>query len=181
MEKLTVVLGAGSTMDTGNTEGAYPKGMYSTEELTRELRKENYPLIVDQGTVFMRKPDRRQDPRTNPPIPISHSYQFPVIPFIYQALQAHYEVVDFELMLHAIEQLMTFSDSVRYLRPADPFRHALASFVEIQNRYRLLNDPMLLKETHDNFIRTIVWFIKGRIDLCGKLEIDTNGISEWED
>ena len=165
---VTVILGAGSTMDTGNPGD--PKGMFSTEELTRKLIKDSYPEIIDPGSIFIPKTDSRLDPKTNPPVPISHSYHIPIIPLIHKSLKAQYEVVDFELMLHAIEQLMTFSDTVRYLGTADPFRHVLASFVEIQNRYKLLNDPMLLKNTHDSFISSIIFLIMNRIYMCGNLE-----------
>ena len=165
---VTVILGAGSTMDTDNS--GYPKGMFSTEELTANLIKNRSPEIIDPGTIYISKADPRLDPKTNPPVPISHSYHIPIIPLIHQSLKAQYNVVDFELMLHAIEQLMTFSDSVRYLRPADLFRHVLASFVEIQNRYKFLNDPMLLKNTHDSFISSIIFLIMNRINMCGNLE-----------
>ena len=158
-------------MDTGNPGNpGYPKGMFSTEELTRNLINDRYPEIIDQGTIFIPKPNPQMDPKTNSPVPISHSYHIPIIPLIHQSLKAQYEVVDFELMLHAIEQLMTFSDTVRYLGAADPFRHVLASFVEIQNRYKLLNDRMLLKNTHDGFIGSIISLIMNRIVMLGELE-----------
>lgn len=171
---LTVLLGAGSTMDTGNP--GYPKGMFSTEQLTNELTKEQLPAFIDSGAMYVPKPDPGSPiefpARSFPP----YLFQIPIIPFIYRSLRAHYSYVDFELILHAVEQLLTYSNTVRFFKSTDPLRHVLASFVEIQTQHKLLNDPMILTRTHKQLIESIMSQINNRIYMLGNLERASQGL-----
>ena len=176
--RLTVLLGAGSTLDLGIPS---LKGMFSTQELTEKLIRDQYPALIDPGTSYIFKPEPRADPKISPPLQNNHSYQIPIAPLIYHSLKAHYDVVDFELLLHSIEQLLTFSDSTRYFKPGDPIRYPLASFTEIQERYRLLCDPSLLQETRRHFVRSIFTQVVERVSLCGGLENASRNLRELFD
>ena len=176
--RLTILLGAGSTLDLGTPS---LNGMFSTQELTERLIRDQYPALIDPGTSYIFKPEPGADPKISPPLQNNHSYQIPIIPLIYHSLKAHYDVVDFELLLHSIEQLLTFSDSTRYFKPGDLIRYPLASFTEIQERYRLLCDPLLLQETRRHFVRSIFSQVVDRVCLCGGQEKASRNLREFFD
>lgn len=176
--RLTILLGAGSTLDLGTPN---LNGMFSTQELTEKLIRDQYPALIDPGTSYIFKHDHGVDPKISPPLKNQHFYQVPIIPLIYHSLKAHYDVVDFELMLHSIEQLLTFSDSTRYFKPGDIIRYPLASFTEIQDRYRSLCDPLLLQETRRHFVRSIFSQIVDRVCLCGGLKNASRNLREFFD
>ena len=63
---------------------------------------------------------------------------------IYDALTREFNDVDFELILHAVEQLDPIVGSIEDNRRVDRYRAVLSAFVEVNRRFDLLNDASLL-------------------------------------
>lgn len=63
---------------------------------------------------------------------------------IYHALSNEFDYVDFELILHAVEQLQPIVESIEDRRRVDRYRAVLSAFVEVNRRLDLLSDASLL-------------------------------------
>ena len=96
--RLTVLLGAGSTLNLGVTPPDAPSvGMPSTDALTKRIARMPFPAAVHRSVPILFGPDENQ--------PFQYPKQIPILPMIYHALTREFDYVDFELILHAIEQL----------------------------------------------------------------------------
>jgi hypothetical protein len=60
------------------------------------------------------------------------------------ALTSEFDYVDFELILHAVEQLEPIVASIEDRRRVDRYRAVLSAFVEVNRRLNLLSDGSLL-------------------------------------
>jgi hypothetical protein len=73
----------------------------------------------------------------------------PVIPVIYKALSRSFYSVNFELILHAVEQLL----SLAHIRAgdilSDQSNPPIAAFVAIMERYNFLNNWSVLHAARD--------------------------------
>jgi hypothetical protein len=116
--KLTVLLGAGSTLNLGVDVQI---GTPSTKKLTEHLLG----------------PDAQQPIVVGKPVSI-------VVSMIYRALTREFDYVDFELILHAIEQLEPIVASIEDRQRVDRYRAVLSAFVEINHKLNLLNNAPLL-------------------------------------
>jgi hypothetical protein len=134
---LTVLLGAGSTVNLGVTPPeVQPIGMPSTERLTNRIAAMRFPAAVHRGTPILFGPDATQ--------PFQYNRTFPILPMIHRALTSEFDYVDFELILHAIEQLEPIVASIEENRRVDRYRAVLAAFVEINRRFDLLDASLFL-------------------------------------
>ena len=57
---------------------------------------------------------------------------------IYHALTSEFDYVDFELILHAVEQLEPIVASIEDRRRVDRYRAVLSAFVEVNRKLDLL-------------------------------------------
>ncbi len=134
---LTVLLGAGSTLNLGVTPpGAPPIGMPSTDDLTRRIAGMKIPAALHRSVPILLGPDESQ--------PFQYNKQVPILPMIYHALTSEFDYVDFELILHAIEQLEPIVASIEDRRRVDRYRAVLSAFVEVNRKLDLLSDASLL-------------------------------------
>lgn len=161
MEKptLLVLLGAGSTADVG-----CPKpitGLCSTRELTEAISRLHGPLAVLPGTPMLFGTGS-QDER---PFRLDHPVS--VCKVIARALRGDYQEVDFELILHALDELQLLADVPRYSDALDAFRPVLATFVEMQSLYAFLCDPSLLRQARHRVIGEIYRLINNSTFRCG--------------
>lgn len=69
-------------------------------------------------------------------------------------LRADYNEYDFELLLHALEQLETFT-SARYVSAHDANRFVIGAFAEIMRRFEPLNDPHVIREARWSVIKAL--------------------------
>jgi hypothetical protein len=130
--RLTVLLGAGSTMDLGIGPEAVRIGVAGTDEITKQIARHKFPAAFCKGVPFVI--DDKQEK------PFYFGQVVPVLPLLYRALKATYEVVDFELMLHALEQIEPLISTEAPLA-------VLSAFVEIGRKYDVLTDRNLLRAT----------------------------------
>jgi hypothetical protein len=134
---LTVLLAAGSTVNLGVTPpGVPPIGMPSTEKLTSRIAGMKFPTVVRRGTPLLLGPDAEQEFR--------YDRTFSILPVIHNALSREFDYVDFELILHAIEQLEPIVASIEDSRRIDRYRSVLAAFVEISRRFDFLDPSVFL-------------------------------------
>ncbi len=151
--RLTVLLAAGSTIALDPSQQD-PPGMPSTSDLTNAVAKMGYPQIISQGTPFIFSQSGQK------PFAIGHATS--AVSLIHRALAGTFESVDFELILHAVEQLIPYA-SVRLGASAKvEFDPALGAFFEILRRYEVLNDWSLLRETRRKIVLTILEAIQRR-------------------
>lgn len=165
---LTILLAAGSTLDLGLSVPDANTALYrmpSTDEFTQAVLTLDGPLAVSHGTAHFH--DRNHAQSGRPPFEISRTV--PVLKILERALKAEYDNVDFELVLHALEQLETYAWAGRHLDMRDPFRPALSAFTRFAGRYRLLDSPELLSAARQAVILKIVKLILERKQHCGTL------------
>ena len=150
---LTILLGAGSTVNLGITPlGVPPIGMPSTATLTDRVAGMRFPAAVRRSTPILFGPDEQK--------PFQYNQTFPVLPMIYRALTSDFGYVDFELILHAIEQLEPIVASINDSRRVDHYRAVLSVFVEIKRRFDFL-DESLLRALRPSVIAEIYRAING--------------------
>lgn len=166
---LTVLLGAGSTLDLGLTVPQTGKpcgyGMPSTNDLTEAILKNNKsPQIVVPGIPFFF--DHAHLGRQI--APFQRTEVVPVISLIEKVLRAGYRQVDFELVLHALEQLEPMVAVRNGSDAADEFRPVLSAFVEIGDKGRRFADRSLINETRRAVLLRIFEKILEAKFRCGK-------------
>ena len=123
--QLTVLLGAGSTLNLGLTGlDGQPIGMPSTADLTARICSMSHTLL----------------------------------PMIHQRLVKKFRHVDFELFLHAIEQLEPIIAGAEN----DWYRAVLSPFVEIRQDIKPLHDPLILSDLRRAIIAEIYRAIRER-------------------
>jgi len=84
-----------------------------------------------------------------------------------RALKSEYADVDFELVLHTLEQLQSFADARWNPDMLDNFRPVLVTFADIFDRYKFLLSPGLLVEARKAVILAIADSIIARTINCG--------------
>jgi hypothetical protein len=132
--RLTILLGAGSTMNLYRNEVA--DGKPSTAEITKHVV--NWPLPA----AVISSPPIRHSKLVEP---FLLPRDVPIFPLLYRALSRDFDQVDFELVLHAIEELEPLvNSSLDRPRTVDRNRPVLSSFVELVHAYDLVSDPALL-------------------------------------
>jgi hypothetical protein len=135
--RLTILLGAGSTLNLGVTPpDAPPIGMPSTGDLTKRIAGMQTPAVLHRSVPILFGPNESQ--------PFQYNKQIPILPIIYHALTSEFDYVDFELILHAVEQLEPIVASIEDRRRIDRYRAVLSAFVEVNHKLDLLSDASLL-------------------------------------
>jgi hypothetical protein len=148
---LTVLLGAGSTLDPG-IPGIL--GMPSTDELTGCISKMQFPKVILSGTPFLLTDG------TETPFALNEAV--PVLRLLYRALSNTFKSVNFELILHAIEQLLPFASMRAGGTLSNQFHPPIAAFVEMLKHSEILNDWSLLRATRESVISKIYTEIQNR-------------------
>ena len=152
--KLTVLLGAGSTLNLGVTPPDVPPiGMPSTDALTKGIGGMTFPAALHQSVRILLGPDETQLIQYDKPISI--------LPMIYHALTSEFDYVDFELILHAVEQLEPIVASTEDRRRVDRYRAVLSTFVEVNRKLDLLNDAFLFSTIQPLIIAAIYRIMTG--------------------
>jgi hypothetical protein len=132
--KLTILLGAGSTMQLYSKDR--PGGMPSTIAVTERLDRLEYPRAPGEAVAII-GPNAASHLRVPRHIPI--------VPFIFRALRGAFANVDFEMALHAFEQLAPFVATAESLPTADQYRlPVISAFAELRRAYDILDNPLLL-------------------------------------
>jgi hypothetical protein len=152
--RLTVILGAGSTQDLGIGPPNSVLGMPSTEDLTLRIANMPWPATVREGAPILLGRDE-QLPRFGRTVP--------VLPLIYRALKTRFEKgVDFELILHALEELEPIGNLESFGNVHHQFRPVLSAFVEVTRPLSFINDGDLLRTVRHAAIEQIYEAIIGR-------------------
>jgi hypothetical protein len=134
---LTILLGAGSTLNLGVTPpGVPPCGMPSTDDLTKRIAGMKFPAALRRSVPVLFGPDESQ--------PFQINKQVPILPVIYHALTSEFDYVDFELILYAIEQFEPIVASIEDRRRVDRYRAVLSAFVEVNRKFDFLDASVLL-------------------------------------
>jgi len=120
--RLTVLLGAGSTVSL-NPEIPTLRGMPSTDELTTCISEMQFPKVVLTGTPFLQT---EQDKH-----PLMFNEGIPVLRLLFQALFSTFATVNFELILHAIEQLLPLASMRAGSTSSGQFHPAIGAFVDM--------------------------------------------------
>ena len=153
--RLTVLFGAGSTLNLGVTPAEVPPiGMPSTSDLTRRIADMQIPAALHRSVPILLGPDENQ-PFQPPPRWV------PILPMIYHALTSEFDNVDFELILHAVEQLEPIVASIQDRRRVDRYRAVLSAFLEVNRRLNLLSDASLLLAVRPLIITAIYHMMTG--------------------
>jgi hypothetical protein len=152
--KLTILLGAGSTLNLGLGPPGVVAGMPSTTELTERIARLQYPAAVRKGAPFVYGPDQKY--------PFSIDKSFPLLPAIHSALSGAFRDVDFELILHAVEQLqpLVVSADPGYL--SDRYHPVIGAFTEVRRRFDLLCDWTVLLAVRRSIISEIYTAINSK-------------------
>jgi hypothetical protein len=152
--KLTILLGAGSTLNLGLGPSGVVSGMPSTAELTERVARLQYPAAVRRGVPFVFGPDQKH--------PFSIDKTFPLLPAIHGALSGAFRDVDFELILHAVEQLqpLVVSADPGYL--SDRYHPVIGAFTEVRRRFDLLCDWTVLLAVRRSIISEIYTAINSK-------------------
>ena len=117
-------------MDLGIGPEEVRIGVAGTEEITKQIARQPFPAAFGKGVPFV------IDDKQEKPFYFGHAV--PVLPLLYKALKATHNVVDFELMLHALEQIEPLISTESPLA-------VLSVFVEIARKYDVLMDRSLLR------------------------------------
>jgi hypothetical protein len=151
--RLTVLLGAGSTV---SLNPAIPslRGMPSTDDLTARISRMQFPKIILNGTPFLQTDKDKK--------PFALSEGVPFLRLLVRALSNTFESVNFELILHAIEQLLPFASMRAGAVSSDQFHPAIAAFVEMLKHCEALNDWPLLRVARESVISEIHSEIQNR-------------------
>jgi SIR2-like domain len=149
--RLTVLLGAGSTVSL-NPGIPGLRGMPSTDDLTAHISRMQFPKVILNGTPFLLTDEG----------PFALNEAVPVLRLLRRALSNTFERVDFELILHAIEQLLPFASMRAGATSSDQFHPAIAAFVEMLKHCEILNDWSLLRATRASVIYEIHSEIRNR-------------------
>ena len=83
--RLTVLLGAGSTMDLGIGPEEVRIGVAGTDEITKQIARQPFPAAFGKGVPFV------IDDKQEKPFYFGHAV--PVLPLLYKALKATHDVV----------------------------------------------------------------------------------------
>jgi hypothetical protein len=148
---LSVLLGAGSTMMLCPEEPTI--GMPSTADLSKRIANMKYPMAVYRGTPIIFGAGHDE--------PYVHNRPVPVLPLINHALSNEFGEVDFELILHAIEQLQPLVAAGEHRK--DRYRPVLAAFTEVARRSNILNYLSVLSIARHEVILEIHQAIRSRI------------------
>lgn len=143
---LTVLLGAGSTLDLGlvNPQTGAPLGygMPSTNDLTQAVLKLKWPA-VSAGIPFFISQANWTDRIPS----YQHAQVVPALRLIERALRSEFRYVDFELVIYALEQLEPLFAARIHTDAVDEFRPVLSAFVELGEKTRPFADWSLINET----------------------------------
>jgi hypothetical protein len=126
----------------------------STAELTERIARLQYPAAVRKGVPFVYGPDQKY--------PFSIDKSFPLLPAIHSALSGAFRDVDFELILHAVEQLqpLVVSADPGYL--SDRYHPVIGAFTEVRRRFDLLCDWTVLLAVRRSIISEIYTAINSK-------------------
>jgi hypothetical protein len=121
--------------------------MPSTDGLTKRIAGMRFPAAVRRGTPILFGNDPEQ--------PFQYNTKVPILPLIHRALRSEFQYVDFELILHAIEQLEPIIASAEDSYRHDRFRAVLSAFVEVNRKFDLFDAsvflavrPLIIAEIH---------------------------------
>lgn len=117
--------------------------------------KAGIPSTAELGDVAKRALPVQHIPGTaygTPPFAIPRSVQMADV--LDSALRGTYENYDFEILLHALEQLETFN-SRGYARVSGSNTPILGSFAELMRRYEILCDPNVIRQARHAATRAI--------------------------
>jgi hypothetical protein len=126
--------------------------MPSTDDLTAHISRMQFPKVILNGTPFLLTDEG----------PFALNEAVPVLRLLRRALSNTFERVDFELILHAIEQLLPFASMRAGATSSDQFHPVIAAFVEMLKHCEILNDWSLLRATRASVIYEIHSEIRNR-------------------
>jgi hypothetical protein len=151
--KLTVLLAAGSTINLGI--GPSSPGMPSTKELTAIIAGLKYPAAVRPGMPFVLTADQTH--------PSAFAQSIPILPRLTRALHDAFSYVDFETILHAIEELIPLLSGRNILHRTAEFYPVLSAFVDIRRQFDFLSDRTVLNVVRQTIIKAIYDTILNRL------------------
>lgn len=152
--RLTILLGAGSTITAGAP---------STQDLTTHVCRIRRPLVVRMGTPYLLALPLSQEGREEP---LRTSNAVPVCKLILDALNASYKSVNFEVVIHALEQLQSFAQA-QNIDAHDNFRSVLSAFLEAARKHEILLDANLLSEARRAVMEEILTQIGNKLFCVG--------------
>ena len=157
--RLTILLAAGSTINLGiGPPGAVP-GMPSTKELTERIAGLKYPAAVRAGVPFLIVADQKST--------FGFAHSVPILPLLNHALRCAFEYVDFETILHSVEQLEPIVSGLDTVDRTDQFHSVLSAFVDIRRNFDLICDRPLLNAVRLAIIKEIQTAILNRSLVLG--------------
>jgi hypothetical protein len=149
---LTILLAAGSTANLGI--GPLPIGMPSTTQLTEAIARMRHPAAIRAGVPLIF--DETQTKASAFP------HEVPLLPLITGALRRDFSYVDFEVILHAVEQLAPLVAGLDANGRSGPKHPVLSTFIELRRDSDLLYDRVALNAVR----RAIIEEIHRRISGC---------------
>jgi hypothetical protein len=150
-QDLVVVLAAGASI---------PAGLPSTKEITDSVMRWDAPAAQLNAIPYVVPPSTK---------PQAFARVVPVVPAIEAALRGVYESVDFERILHALEQLELFVSSRAVGAIHDDYRPVLTAFAGLDRRYAaVLEDANLIRDTRQWMIRHVFNYVGMRADRSGR-------------
>ena len=153
--RLTVLLGAGSTLKSGIGPKSSVPGMPSTRELTELIANLKFPTALRLATPYFIADNQKK--------PFGLSHLVAVLPMINHLLRGTFDYVDFETILHALEQLDPFVSGRDSVRQTDPFHAVLSAFAEVRRNIEFLCDRQVIKAARQEIIKRIYSRIIDRV------------------
>lgn len=153
--KLTVLLGAGSTLKSGIGPKSSVLGMPSTPELTNLIANLRFPMALRLATPFLIADNQKKTFRFSHPVA--------VLPMINHLLRGAFDYVDFETILHALEQLDPFVSGRNSARQTDRSHAVLSAFAEVRWNIEFLCDREVINAARHEIIKRIYSEIIDRV------------------
>jgi hypothetical protein len=157
--RLTVLLAAGSTLRSGIGPKSSVPGMPSTRELTDLIANLKFPAALRFATPYFIDDSQKEA------FGLSHSVA--VLPMINHILRGAFDYVDFETILHALEQLDPFVSGRDSVRQTDQFHAVLSAFAEVRRNVEFLCDRQVLNAARQEIIKRIYSLIINRVSGLG--------------
>jgi hypothetical protein len=153
--RLTVLLAAGSTLKSGIGPKSSVPGMPSTRELTDLIANLKFPTALRLATPYFIDDNQKKA--------FGLSHPVAVLPMINHVLRSAFDYVDFETILHALEQLDPFVSGRDSVRQTDQFHAVLSAFAEVRRNIEFLCDRQVINAARQEIIKRIYSMIINRV------------------